>query len=67
MKEDTMKMMVAFNGKARFPMEFPVGTDQQDIIDAVMKEPQSQKWLDGFQVLKTIVVPGKMVNVVLKK
>lgn len=67
LKEDTMKMMIAFNGKARFPMEFPVGTNQQDIIDAVMKEPQSQKWLDGFQVLKTIVVPGKMVNVVLKK
>ncbi len=67
LKEDSMKMMVAFNGKARFQMEFPVGTAQQDIIDAAMADPQAQKWLEGFQVVKTIVVPGKMVNVVLKK
>ncbi len=67
LKEDSMKMMVAFNGKARFQMEFPVGTAQQAIIDAAMADPQAQKWLEGFQVVKTIVVPGKMVNVVLKK
>ncbi len=67
LKEDSMKMMVAFNGKARFQMEFPVGTAQQTIIDAAMADPQAQKWLEGFQVVKTIVVPGKMVNVVLKK
>ncbi len=67
LKEDSMKMMVAFNGKARFQMEFPVGTAQQTIIDAAMADPQAQKWIEGFQVVKTIVVPGKMVNVVLKK
>lgn len=67
LKEDSMKMMVAFNGKARFQLEFPVGTAHQDIIDAAMADPQAQKWLEGFQVVKTIVVPGKMVNVVLKK
>ncbi len=67
LKEDSMKMMVAFNGKARFQMEFPVGTSQQAIIDAAMTDPQSQKWLEGFQVVKTIVVPGKMINIVLKK
>ncbi len=67
LKEDSMKMMVAFNGKARFQMVFPVGTAQQDIIDAAMADPQAQKWLEGFHVVKTIVVPGKMVNVVLKK
>ncbi len=67
LKEDSMKMMVAFNGKARFQMEFPVGTAQQAIIDAAMADPQAQKWIEGFQVVKTIVVPGKMVNVVLKK
>ena len=66
LKEDNMKMMVAFNGKARFPMEFPVGTEQQTIIDAALQEPQSQKWIAGFNVVKVIVVPGKMINVVLK-
>ena len=67
LKEDNMKMMVAFNGKARFPIEFSVGTDRQTIIDTVLKDPQSQKWMEGFQVVKVIVVPGKMVNIVLNK
>ena len=66
LKEDKAKMMVAFNGKARFPMEFPVGTDQQTIIDAALQEPQSQKWIQGFSVVKVIVVPNKMINIVLK-
>lgn len=66
LKEDSMKMMVAFNGKARFPMEFPVGTEQQAIIDAALADPQSKKWTEGFDVVKVIVVPGKMINVVLK-
>ena len=66
LKEDSMKMMVAFNGKARFPMEFPVGTEQQTIIDAALADPQSKKWTEGFSVVKVIVVPGKMINVVLK-
>ena len=66
LKEDNMKMMVAFNGKARFPLEFPVGTEQQTIIDTALQEPQSQKWLEGFNVVKVIVVPGKMINIVLK-
>ena len=66
LKEDSMKMMVAFNGKARFPMEFPVDTEQQAIIDAALADPQSKKWTDGFSVVKVIVVPGKMINVVLK-
>ncbi|MBQ7156443.1 MAG: leucine--tRNA ligase [Bacteroidaceae bacterium] len=67
LKEDNMKMMVAFNGKARFPMEFPVGTDNAAIEKAALENPQSAKWMEGFTVAKVIVVPGKMINVVLKK
>ena len=67
LKEDNMKMMVAFNGKARFPMEFPVGTDNAAIEKAALENPQSAKWMEGFTVAKVIVVPGKMINVVIKK
>lgn len=67
LKEDSVKMMVAFNGKARFPMEFPAGTDNATIEKAALENPQSAKWLEGFTVAKVIVVPGKMINVVLKK
>ncbi len=67
LKEDSVKMMVAFNGKARFPMEFPAGVSAADAEKAALENPQSEKWMEGFQVVKVIVVPGKMINIVLKK
>jgi leucyl-tRNA synthetase len=67
LKEDSVKMMVAFNGKARFPLEFPADVTKEDAEKAALANPQSAKWMEGFTVAKVIVVPGKMINVVLKK
>ena len=67
LKEDSVKMMVAFNGKARFPLEFPADVTKEEAEKAALADPQSQKWMEGFTVAKVIVVPGKMINVVLKK
>ena len=67
LKEDSVKMMVAFNGKARFPLEFPADVTKEEAEKAALENPQSAKWMEGFTVAKVIVVPGKMINVVLKK
>ena len=67
LKEDSVKMMVAFNGKARFPLEFPADVTKEAAEAAALADPQSAKWMEGFQVNKVIVVPGKMINIVLKK
>ena len=67
LKEDSMKMMVAFGGKARFQVELPAGADKETCEKAALENPQSAKWLEGMTVVKVIVVPGKMINVVLKK
>ncbi len=67
LKEDSVKMMVAFNGKARFPLEFPADVTKEDAEKAALENPQSAKWMEGFTVAKVIVVPGKMINIVLKK
>ena len=67
LKEDSVKMMVAFNGKARFQMEFPAGVSKEEAEKAALENPQAAKWMEGFTVAKVIVVPGKMINVVLKK
>ncbi len=67
LKEDSVKMMVAFNGKARFPLEFPADVTKEEAEKAALADPQSAKWMEGFTVAKVIVVPGKMINVVLKK
>ena len=67
LKEDAVKMMVAFNGKARFPMEFPADISKEAAEKAALENPQSAKWMEGFTVAKVIVVPGKMINIVLNK
>ena len=67
LKEDSVKMMVAFNGKPRFQLEFPADVTKEDAEKAALANPQSAKWMEGFTVAKVIVVPGKMINIVLKK
>ncbi len=65
--EDTQKLMVAFNGKTRFSLEFPADADNATIEAAALADPQAAKWLEGWTVAKVIVVPKRMVNIVLKK
>ncbi len=67
LKEDSVKMMISFNGKARFPMEFPADADNASIEKAVMENPQTAKYMEGWVLNKVIIVPKKIVNVVLKK
>ena len=64
--EDTVKLGVAFNGKTRFEMEFPAAADSQSIQQAVLADEKSARYLEGKQVVKVIVVPKRMVNVVIK-
>ena len=67
LKEDSVKMMISFNGKARFPMEFPADADNASIEKAVMENPQTAKYMEGWVLNKVIIVPKKIVNIVLKK
>ncbi len=65
--ESQQKLGVAFNGKARFEMQFPADADNQTIEQAVLADERAKKYLDGFQVKKVIIVPKRMVNIVLGK
>ncbi len=64
--ENNMQLTVSFNGKARFQMTFPVDADNETVKNAVLNDEKSQKYLEGKQVIKVIVVPKKIVNVVIK-
>ena len=64
--ESSMQLTVSFNGKARYQKEFPVDADNETIKNGVLADEKSQKYLDGKQVIKVIVVPKKIVNVVIK-
>ena len=64
--EDTMKMMVAFNGKTRFGIDFPANADNATIEATVRGHELTPKYLEGKQILKVIIVPKRMINLVLK-
>ena len=61
-----MQLTVSFNGKARFQMTFPASADNNTIQQAVLADEKSAKYLDGKTVVKVIVVPKRIVNVVIK-
>lgn len=67
LKEDTVTMGVSFNGKTRFTLDFPADATKDAIEQEVMQSQQTKKYLEGMQVVKVIVVPRKIVNIVLKK
>ena len=66
LKEDSMNLTVSFNGKARFQLAFPADADNATIEQTVLADEQSQKYMEGKSVVKVIVVPKRIVNVVLK-
>ncbi len=65
--ENEMQLTISFNGKARFQMAFPADATNEAIQEAVLKDEKSAKYLEGFQILKVIIVPKRIVNIVLKK
>ena len=67
MVEDTVTLSVSFNGKTRYTIDLPAGTSREEAEAAALGAPQAARYTEGFQVVKVIVVPGKIVNVVLKK
>jgi len=64
--EDTVKMMVAFNGKTRFGIDFPADADNATIEAAARGHELTPKYMEGKQIVKDIIVPKRMINIVLK-
>ena len=64
--ESEVQLTVSFNGKARFQKKFAADATNDEIQAAVLADEQSAKYLDGKTVVKVIVVPKKIVNVVIK-
>ena len=64
--ESEVQLTVSFNGKARFQKKFAADAKNDEIQAAVLADEQSQKYLDGKTVVKVIVVPKKIVNIVIK-
>ena len=64
--ENEMQLAVSFNGKARFEMQFAADADNKMIEQAVMADERTAKYLDGKKVIKVIIVPKRLINIVCK-
>ncbi len=64
--DDTVIYPVSFNGKTRFKIELPADSTREQVAAAAMEHEGTAKWTEGKIVVKTIVVPGKIINVVIK-
>ena len=64
--ESQVKMGVAFNGKTRFDMAFAADATNDVIEAAVRADERTAKYVEGKQIVKVIIVPKRMVNMVLR-
>ena len=64
--EDEQQLTISFNGKARFQMNFAATASSDEIQAITLQDERTIKYVDGKTVVKVIVVPKKIVNIVLK-
>ena len=62
--ESTLEMAVQVNGKLRDRIQIPANMDKSDIERIAMKSDNVQRHIEGKNVKKVIVIPGKLVNIV---
>ena len=63
---DTVQMAVQVNGKVRANILVPADADDGAIIAAAQADPKVQKFTQGMALVKTIVVPKRLVNLIVK-
>ena len=64
--ENSCTYAVSFNGKTRFTVELPADMSREDVDAHVRAMDQTAKYVAGGNIVKVIVVPGKIVNIVVK-
>ena len=64
--ENTCTYAVSFNGKTRFTVDLPLDMPREEVDAHVRSLDQTAKYVAGGNIVKVIVVPGKIVNIVVK-
>ncbi|MGK9450506.1 leucine--tRNA ligase [Acidithiobacillus caldus] len=62
---DTLTLVVQVNGKLRERLDFPASADEAEIRSLTLAHPQVQKHMEGKELRRVIVVPGRLVNLVV--
>ncbi|HRF71078.1 MAG TPA: hypothetical protein PKV66_06585, partial [Candidatus Pelethenecus sp.] len=62
-----VSMVIQVNGKLRDKLEVPADLDKDQIIKLALQSQRVQQFTEGHTIVKTIVVPKKLVNIVVKE
>src|SRR3954467_10309466 len=66
LETDTFELVCQVNGKVRDRVEAPTGASDDELRELARAQPNVQAHLDGKQIVKEVVVPGKLVNFVVR-
>ena len=64
--ENEMNLTISFNGKARYQMTFAADADNATIEKEVLADERASKYIGDKKVMKVIIVPKRIVNIVIK-
>ena len=65
LEKDTMELVVQVNGKRRGNIEVAATASKDEIEQTAMQDGQIKRFLDGKQVQRVIIVPGRLINIVV--
>ena len=65
-REDNVTYPVQFNGKMRFTLELPKAASPAEVEVAVREHPKTAQYVGEQKIVKVIVVPGRIINIVVK-
>ncbi len=66
LREDSVTMAVSFNGKTRFTIEAAADATREEVEHMALENPNTAKYTEGKTIVKVIIVPQRIVNIVLK-
>ncbi len=64
LRREAVEIVVQVDGRVRTRLTVEVGAPEQSIREAALAEDKVRPWIDGRQVAKVVVVPGRLVNIV---
>lgn len=65
-KDDTVEIVIQINGKLRAKLIVDASTPKEELLKLAREDETVKKWTEGKSIIKEIVVPGKLINIVVK-
>jgi leucyl-tRNA synthetase len=65
-RDEEIELVIQVNGKLRDTINVPAEISEDEIKKIALESEKIKKWIDGKEVLKVIVVKGRLVNIVIK-